>query len=261
MFAIPDHRPVPGAVLVAAVVGSQEADDVARAAEGQFATRRPVGQFHVGQHQRGQDGLTWELRAEEIAHGAVRAVGADDVGGTPRPGVLRIVVVLRSRGDRHAVGILLECNDFEAAPNVGALHLGVLRERPVDIRLRGDRDELVCRSQMRQIDSRAREDRNAGRLVRVRENVVGKAAGVEDLEGSGHRRERAARRVDLGPPFEHHHRAAAPGQVARGGQPGGSGTDDDDIHRVRGIHDQTAGVASAGLGYHRRMSSGVDVAE
>ena len=67
------------------------------------------------------------------------------------------------------------------------------------------------------------------------------------------------RRVDLGPAFEHHHRPAAPGQVACGGQSGGAGADDEDVN-AGGIHDQTAGVVLAGLGYHRRMSSGVDVA-
>ena len=144
--------------------------------------------------------------------------------------MLRIVVVLRSRGDRHPIRILFECNDFEAAADIGAVGGGIAGERPVDVGLWGDRDELICRVQMRQIDSRAGEDGNTGCAVRVREDLVGQAAGVEHFKCAGHRGEGAAGRVHLGPAFEDDDRAAAPGQVACRGQSGGSGADDEDVH-------------------------------
>ena len=261
MMAIPHHRAVPRAVVVASVVRCEKSDHIARAAEGELATRRPVGQLHVGQHHRRQDRLAGELRADEIPHGAVRAVCADHVFRAPRLAVSRIVVVLRPRRDRHAIGILFECNDFETPADVRALVGGVSRERPVDVGLRCDRDELIRRTQMRQIDSRAGEDGDARSAVRVRENVVGQPAGIQHFEGPRHRGERAAGRVHLGPAFEDRHRTAAPGQVACRGQSCRSGTDDEDVHAVGVGHDHTAGVASAGLGYQRRMSSGVEVAE
>ena len=114
---------------------------------------------------------------------------------------------------------------------------------------------------MRQIDSRAGEDGHTRRPVRVRENVIGQPAGIQHFKGPRHGGERTAGRVHLGPAFEDRHRAAAPGQVACRGQPGRPGTDDEDVHAVGVGHGHTAGVASAGLGYHRRMSSGVEVAE
>ena len=129
MVAIPHHRPVPRAVVVAPVVRCEKSDHVTRAAEGELSTRRPVGQLHVREHHRRQDRLAGELRADEIPHGAVCAVCADHVFRAPCLAVSRIVVVLCPRRDRHAVGILFECNDFETPADVRALVGGVFRER------------------------------------------------------------------------------------------------------------------------------------
>ena len=85
---------------------------------------------------------------------------------------------------------------------------------------------------MRQVDSRTGENGNTGCPVRVREDVVGQTAGVEDFQCSGHRCEGPARRVHVGPAFEDSDRAAAPGQIAGRGQSGGSGADDKDVHAV-----------------------------
>ena len=147
-----------------------------------------------------------------------------------------IVVTLRPCGDRYATGILFEGNHFEPASDVRPLNLGVFGERPFDIGLWRDGHEPELRTQMRQVDSGTGEDRHAQRPMGVCKHIVGQVPGIEHLECAGHRRERAAGRVHLGPAFEDHHRAAAPGQVACRGQSGGPGTDDEYVDVVRGTH-------------------------
>src|SRR5882757_1011603 len=114
---------------------------------------------------------------------------------------------------------------------------------------------------MGQVDSGTGEDGDAGCAVRLGENVIGKAAGVENLQCPGHRGEGTAGRVHVRPAFENDDRSAAPGEVAGRGQSSRSGTDDEYVDALWSSHDQRAGVASAGFGYQRRMSSGVEVGE
>jgi hypothetical protein len=239
----------------------REPDHIGRAAERELASGRPVGQQHVGEHHRRQDRLTGEFHAEEIPHGAVCAVRADNVFRVPCLVVSRIVVVFRPRRDGHAIGILFEGNNFDTPTEVRALACGIVRQRPVDVGLRCHRDESVRRTQMRQVDSRAREDGDTRSAVRVRENIIDQPPGIQDFEGARHRGEGTAGRVHPGPTFEDGHRAATPGQVACRGQPRGPGPDDEDVDACGFGHGHTAGVALAGLGYQRRMSSGVEVAE
>ena len=141
--------------------------------------------------------------------------------------MIRIVVVLGPCSDGDAIGILLQCHDFDAAQDLGALGRGIAGECVVDIGLWCDRDERELRTQVCQIDSCAGEDGDAGCAVRLGKDVVGQTAGVENLQCPGHRGERPARWVHARPAFEDDDRAAAPGEVACRGQSGGSGTDDE----------------------------------
>ncbi len=200
-------------------------------------------ELDVGQHDRGQNRLTWEVRTHQCPDGAVRAVRADHIPCPPA------VVAL---GDHsHPVGMLIEPGDFDSAPDVGALCHGVIAQRRIDIGLRCDHHEPVRRIKVGEVDTRATEDRDTGRPVRVAEQVVGQSASVENFKGACHGGERATGRIDGGPAFQQHHRPSGPGQVTCRGQSRRSGPDDNYVNVMYGHR------ASAS-GYQRRMSSGVD---
>ena len=81
--AVPDHRPVPRAVGVVPVVGDQEREVVTSAVQCQAAARRPVREFDIGEHDRGQDGPAGKIRAHQSADRAVGTVGADHITCPP----------------------------------------------------------------------------------------------------------------------------------------------------------------------------------
>ena len=108
---------------------------------------------------------------------------------------------------------------------------------------------------MREVDLSAAENRDPGRPVRIRQQLVGEPASVENLERAGHGGEGATGRVDRRPALQNGDRPPATREVAGGGHSRRAATDNEDVDFVD-AHRATA----SGCGYQRRMSSGVATA-
>ncbi len=107
---------------------------------------------------------------------------------------------------------------------------------------------------MGQVDSGTAEYRYPRSLVRAGQQIVSDPAGVQHLQRARHGGERATGRVDGRPALQYCDRPAGAREITGGGQAGRACADHQNID-VMDRHHATA----SGLGYHRRMSSGVDM--
>jgi hypothetical protein len=249
--------PVPGNHAVPAVAERRhQREGVAGGVGGQHVGGRVV-QAHVGQHHRADHGAAGEGQAERPAHRAADAVGADGIGGAPRPGG----AVPGAHVDLDAVVVLAQPGHLGAVDDLGAERSGALGEQPLGVVLGRDQHEREPGRQPGQVELDPAERPQGAGGGAGGDQVVGQAARVQHLQRARVDAERAGEVRLVGAPLQHRAGDPGRGQVPGQQQPGRPGPDDQDgiggIHHPYSATSPTDWQTHLGTILHTIRSSGV----
>ena len=232
LFRVGDDEPEPAR---AQRKGRQEA--VLRGEDREFVVGQIAIDVQVGQHIAFGQRLALERQARRVAHGAVRPLGADQVGGLDFFQRTLVVTQHRPHAARMPAGAgtdlqLREGDHLRAALDRHALPRELLAEHALGFRLREHQDKIVSALDLREVDPAqalaVAVDGRGDAPVAGLHHFVGKSALLEKFQGARVDGNRARRGGGYGQLVHDAHRDAQARKLHGGGHADRSRANDQD---------------------------------